>query len=405
MIQYYIIAGCIILTILYLILNKFLNRETRWLKLRDFYEKQMDYIMAIDFAQKLINLRKHKPEYYLKLAELYEKAKMIPSAIEIYNNMLKNKIFSHKIKEHNIREKIAFLNIETGKIVEAFKELCLIVKDNPNSPYANALLGRIYGSQLKYEKAEKYIKKAISLNDTIAEFHYLLGILYLDKGELSQAIVELDKAYQLDPTNVKATYFLALACRQKGLNEKTKMLFEKLNLKDTSSLPSNITQVAIMAQDIPRFDIDSLEKSLEEEKELEKEKNTQKANSIEELLQADTTTFYNTAVSVISKLGYIIKKDIKSNLIDSNSELHFLAISKKNKDNPQAPLCFIQFTRTISEIGSIPIADFISRIHENKASSGIFITTSSFAQAAQSRINKEKISHTLIDGNKLTRYL
>lgn len=401
----YVIGGGVFLVLLTIILTRFLNREARWLKLLQIYEKRNDYLMAIDYAKKLTELRKYKPDYWMKLAELYEKSKLRAAAIEIYDNMIKNKIFSAKFKEHNIREQKALLEIEDGKIIDAFKELYLITKTNPKSPLALALLGRIYGSQLKYDKAKEYLTKAIQIKDDIAEFHYLLGILYLDMGELSQAIVELDKAYNLDPNHIKAAYFLALACRQKGLNDKAKFLFEKLNLRNLSGLPTNVTQIAIMSQNIPQFNIEELENSIKAEEASLKEKIGNKATSIEELLNADTTTFYNTAVSVISKLGYIIKKEVKSQLIDPSSQLNFIAISKKNKDKPDAPLCFIEFHRTSSEIGSIPLADFISKIKENKASTGILITTSTFISSAQERISKEKVNITLIDHNKLVRYL
>ncbi len=405
MLVVYIVAGIVFLVIVTILIERFLRREKRWKLQMEYFAQRGDYIMAIDMAKRLINLRNHNPEYHIKLAELYEKAKMKPAAINVYENMLKKKIFSKKWKEHNIREKIALLNLEDGKVVNAFKELYIITNTHTDSPLALGLLGRIYGSQLKYDKAKQYLKKAISLAPDVAEFHYLLGLAYLDTGDLSQGIQELDTAYKLDPSHIKAQYFLALASRQKGLTEKAQMLFKKLNITDTSNLPDNVTQLGIMAQNVPKFDIEAMEQDLESEIKELKARETERAKSIEELLSAGTNMFHNTAIRVITRLGYVIKNKIKNRLIDPDTEVDFIAIPKKYKDDPRAPLCYIQFNRTKSEIGSIPFADFISKMKEAKAQAGIFITTSSFSKNDYERIGKERLNITLIDGTKLTRYL
>ncbi len=405
MLEIYIGIGIIFSIIITIFIERFLNREKRWKLQLEYFAQRGDYIMAIDMAKRLTNLRANKPDYHILLAELYEKAKMRPAAINVYENMIKKKIFSPKWKEHNIREKIALLNIEEGKVVDAFKELYIIAHTHPNSPLTLALLGRIYGSQLKYDKCKSYLKKAISLAPKVGEFHYLLGLAYLDTGELAQGIQELDTAYKLDPSHIKAQYFLALASRQKGLIEKAKMLFQKLKITDLSGIPTNITKIGIMAQNVPKFDIATVEQQLNSEIEELKTKETAKAKDIEELMSSGADVFHNTAINIVTKLGYIIKNQIRNRLIDPDTEVDFIAVPKKFKDKPNAPLCYIQFNRTHSEIGAIPFADFIAKMKDVKAQSGIFITTSSFAKQDYERVAKERLNIVLIDGNKLTRYL
>jgi len=99
---------------------------------------------------------------------------------------------------------------------------------------ANIVLGKLYGSQGKFEKAIMHLKKAVELDPKNLEANYYLGVVYLDAGDLSNGIVMLDKVYEIDNTHLKAMYFLALACRQKGLNQKAAMLFDRLQIKDAS---------------------------------------------------------------------------------------------------------------------------------------------------------------------------
>ena len=172
--------------------------------------------------------------------------------------MIKDKIFSSKIKEHHIREKLALINLKQGKIIKTFRELWITVNSYPNSSFALGVLGQIYGSQKKYDKAKDLLKKAINLKSDDVELHYQLGILYLDTRELFLGIQELDLAFKLAPNHVKVQYFLALACWQNGAHEKAKMLFDKLNLKDLYKLPDNITQIGIKTQNIPSIKLTSI---------------------------------------------------------------------------------------------------------------------------------------------------
>ncbi|MBN1898062.1 MAG: tetratricopeptide repeat protein [Spirochaetes bacterium] len=405
MLPLYIGIGVVIVGFIGFIIERFIRREKRWKIQIKLMAQRQDYAGAIDLTKRLINLRPNKVDYYLLLADLYERNKMKASALEVYQNMIKNKIFSNKCREHNIREKIAIINIEDKKIIEAFKELYIIFRTHSQSSYALALLGRIYGSQMKYDKARDYLTKAITLSPHIAEFHYQMGLLWLDTGDLTRAIEELEKSMTQDPNHVKAQYFLALCYRQRGLQEKAKTLFERLNITNLNNLPNNITQIGIMAQNMPKFNIDEIAKSLDEELSGMKKDGRVKVKDVDELLDSGIDVFHETAVSVILKMGYTIKDEIRNRLIDPNTEIDFITIAKKYQDEPQPPLCFIQFNKVRSEVGTIPFADFISKMKDARARSGIFITTSSFSSQIHEKITKENLRITLIDRTKLNRYL
>lgn len=401
----YIGIGIAVMAIAVLIYIYFGNRISRYQKKLQFSLHLKDYITAIEFARKLIATHPRSPEYHFQLADIYLKAKMHTSAIDTYRNMLNAKIFSVTIRDFNIRERLALINLEQGKIAEAYQELYRIYKTNSNSPLALSLLGRIYGSQRKYTKAEELLKKACNLKPKDAENHYTLGILFLDMGDLANGYAELDKTYQLDPSHVKAAYFLALASKQKGLEEKAKILLQKLNLTDIKKLPDNITQVGILAQNMTKFDIDQAEEQINQEfSQAAGKKDENVATNIHDLLHGGVEIFTTTAYYIIDKMGYLIQKDIKSRFFDPANEIDVLAIPKKDKDNPEAHKYYIQFNKSKSELGAIPFHDFIEKVNESNVRNGVLIITSSFNPKILEELSKIKKNIILVDGTKLSRY-
>jgi tetratricopeptide (TPR) repeat protein len=407
MLYYFIFIGAVILILAIIISVKYGSREKRYIKKLNFHLQRKEYASAAEFAHKLISLNPKKADYHMLLADIHLRSKMVPSAVKIYKRMISDQIFSTKIKEHHIREKLAMINLNEGMVKEAFRELFIIAHSNPNSASATGLLGRIYGSQKQYNQAEKFLKKSVALDPTNAEFHYQLGILYLDAGDLSRGVKYLDDAYKLDSEHVKCQYFLALAFRQKGLQESANNLFEKLNLKDTENLPANVTRIGIMTQKIPAFGIEEMEKQLTDEigSINMKKKDASDAISIEKLINSGADLFHSASLNIINKMGYIIQKEVKTQLTDSSSEIDFIVIPKKERHSPEAKQYYLQIIKSASEIGAIPYADFLSNMNETKMSNGIFIITSHFSSNILDRIKNEKGEIILIDADKLTKYL
>ena len=162
-----------------------------------------------------------------------------------------------------------------------------------------------------------------------------------------------------------------------------------------------------MTQNIPSFKIDEIENELiEEVGDFDsKTKDSKAVKSIEELIHTNVDLFHSTAVNIINRMGYIVQKEVKTHLTDTSSEINFIVIPKKDKDRPDASKYFIQFTKSKSEISTIPFTDFLSKMNEMNASNGIFITTSNFSSQIPEEAKKERENIILIDGSKLTRYL
>jgi cellulose synthase operon protein C len=89
-------------------------------------------------------------------------------------------------------------------------------------------------------RAERLLKSAIVLDDTLAEAHYQLGELALARSQLQRALFHLEKAAKLDPTSAKVHFALSRAFRRLGRNAeaaKQSALYDKLKEQETSRAP------------------------------------------------------------------------------------------------------------------------------------------------------------------------
>jgi tetratricopeptide (TPR) repeat protein len=407
MLYLYIGIGVIILAFVWIITARYSNREKRYKKKLDQFLKTNQFAAAIDFLTTLISISPHKAEYYLLMSETYEKAKMIPHAIENYHRMIKKGLYTSQIKEQQLRERITRINFHHGRIIEAFREAYSTAVRNPKSDFAFGLLGHIYGSQGKYDVAKKYLKKAIQLKASEAEYHYLLGALYLDTSDLNMGVQEMDTANDLNSNHLKNQYFLALACRQSGLNEKANKLFRKLNIEDISKLPDNVVQIGIMTQNIPKFEIGAMEDKLIQEVGVVsfEVKKTGSLKTIEDILKSGPDEFHESVKAILTKMGYQLIEEVKTKLTDSSSEINYIGVNRRDKDNPSAKKFFIQFSKINTELGTIPFSDFLSKMVETGMKNGILVTTSGFASNIADEAKKEKGVIHLIDHMKLKRFL
>lgn len=98
-----------------------------------------------------------------------------------------------------------------------------------------------------YQKAEKYLKKALAKNDERAEYYIGYGMVLNEQGRYEEALKEFDKAYQdtrtsiADANNKQIYYGKAIACYylqdyEKGLE----LCDQALELKKPSSIDSRI---------------------------------------------------------------------------------------------------------------------------------------------------------------------
>ena len=76
------------------------------------------------------------------------------------------------------------------------------------------------------------MKRALELNPLYANTHYLLGKLYLERGDLTASRTSFEKACGFNPGHVRAYYQLSLIARRQGNTQKAREyseIVQKLN--------------------------------------------------------------------------------------------------------------------------------------------------------------------------------
>lgn len=112
--------------------------------------------------------------------------------------------------------------VKLHKLDEAIVELNDIIAADPQQQEAYFILGIIYFNAKERQKALEYLKKCVSLNkELIPEAHNFLGYLYIEKGNYTEGIDELNLSLSLKPDYINPHYNLARAYAQLGDLTKT----------------------------------------------------------------------------------------------------------------------------------------------------------------------------------------
>src|SRR5881227_1304923 len=136
-----------------------------------------------------------------------------PEAYELY---LKGRFFWNKRTGDDLRKSIEYLKQATAK--------------DPGYARAYAALAdsygllRFYGGASPAESvvpAEAAAKKALELDDSLAEAHASLGLIATEELELHRGVSELERAVQLNPNYATGHHWLSLALTALGQSERS----------------------------------------------------------------------------------------------------------------------------------------------------------------------------------------
>ncbi|HSE33650.1 MAG TPA: tetratricopeptide repeat protein [Pyrinomonadaceae bacterium] len=94
--------------------------------------------------------------------------------------------------------------IRDDKLVEAERQLTIILKSNANQPDALNLLGAVRAKQRRLDDAERLFSRAVTANSSLISARMNLVQVYLIRGKPDNAISELLEVLRLDPTNAEA---------------------------------------------------------------------------------------------------------------------------------------------------------------------------------------------------------
>jgi arylsulfatase A-like enzyme/Tfp pilus assembly protein PilF len=208
---------------------------------------------AVEMLKEVITEKKNISLAYTNLAYIYKKLERLNDAIEVLKIGHKNMPTSYplfskyinylhsasradeiiKVFEGNdyLQKEYApvILNIvgvsywETGDIENAQRYYEKSIAANKNFPLPYNNLATLYSSifnrtknQNAYEKSIQYYKKAIDLDPYFGGAHNDLGVIYLQGGNLSEAISNFERALELQPDLYEVLYHLGLAYVKKN---------------------------------------------------------------------------------------------------------------------------------------------------------------------------------------------
>ncbi len=154
-----------------------------------------------------LDLYPESPRLWLGLGIAHFKAGNNPEAV---------KAFTHSLKlDPNYAPAYAYLgmaNVEVGNYKEAIKAYERALSVNNKLGVVNYLLGEALqnAGELKSERVETNLKRAVELEPSFAAARLALGKFYFRSGRLEQAQSELEQVIRLNPELTGAYYQLGL---------------------------------------------------------------------------------------------------------------------------------------------------------------------------------------------------
>jgi tetratricopeptide (TPR) repeat protein len=151
--------------------------------------------------------------HYL-LAEAYIKENNPKFAIVEYRQVLKYSKYNEKVREVDVRTKLAKLHLEQGALDDAKNEYLILTKLEPDNFKNFFELGTIYFRTNALDRALVFFKKSVALNARDEQSLYYLGQIYYQNNLFPDAKQSFLEAIKLEPNSYRAHYFLGLVLRQ-----------------------------------------------------------------------------------------------------------------------------------------------------------------------------------------------
>lgn len=126
--------------------------------------------------------------------------------------------------------------LSKGKVEQAVMSYNGVVAKCPDFYPAYMMLGLAYQSLGNFEKAENYLRQAVTLSPESADPRLNLGLYYLSRGNTSKAAVEFKKAIAIDPEGPAGWFDLGLGDLRAGNAAGALTNLKKANQLDPGNL-------------------------------------------------------------------------------------------------------------------------------------------------------------------------
>lgn len=115
--------------------------------------------------------------------------------------------------------------VRSGRAQEAGKLFSRLISEHADWPELHVLLGQAHAHEGDFDAAIEALKRALQLDEAVADASATLGILYLKQGRLAEAETALRAELQHHPEDVSARYHLAVVL---DLNQRSDEASEEL---------------------------------------------------------------------------------------------------------------------------------------------------------------------------------
>ena len=172
--------------------------------------------LAIKKLNEILEKDDRNPYAHYLLAEAYVKEDNIQYAILEYRQVAKIGRYDDKVREIDVRTKLAKIYKSRNAAEDAKKEYLILTKLEPLNYEHFFNLGIIFFEAGAMDKAAAYFRKSISNNNRHIESYYYLGQILYRSSNYSDAKQAFIDAIKIDQAYYRAHYFLGLVLRQMG---------------------------------------------------------------------------------------------------------------------------------------------------------------------------------------------
>ncbi len=195
------------------------------------YNVEKKYEKAIESLNKSLKLKSDYLSSYLELGFAYFKLNNSNEAIAQYQKAIDINPKDHVA--YNGMGNVYRDNIkDCNKAIEWYSKTLKLKSDNRNANYS---IGYCLNSNGNYAEAKSYLKTAIATDPTSAAAYTDLGYSEYMLSNYNEAILQLNKALDLNANSSNALYYKGLVYIAKKDKQNATAIYEKLNSITSSS--------------------------------------------------------------------------------------------------------------------------------------------------------------------------
>ena len=248
------------------IVDPLVERNKQWreqIEVGNLALQNQDLDRALKAYQAALAIKPNSSNVQLKIAELYFQQQEYENARDAFVALV-------KLEPQNInaRNYLGYIYENLNKHEAAAREYEEALKLDPRNLYALNHLGLAYKQLHLLDDAEQILRKALEIDPKSARpesknLHNYLGLIYLGRGDIGEAIAEFRESVRLFPKDIWARQNLAALYEDHGRYYEAQLQYHKILEVDPQNLlaPTRLQALAqldrfvVRSADIPPVDL------------------------------------------------------------------------------------------------------------------------------------------------------